>query len=84
MREIEMAYRGPTLIRWRKAILSPPFQSIKGLKLLDTEAEHFLKVLRHERAGVSTNVQLRILHNRALALGWLLNPAIKGGRKMRQ
>jgi len=33
-------------------------------------------VLTHDRAGVSTNVQLRILHNRSLYLGWLLHPAL--------
>ena len=76
MEEIERSYQGPTLVRWRKVMISAPFQSLKGRPLLETESDQFLKVLRHEAAGVSTNVQLRILHNRALALGWLLTPVL--------
>lgn len=41
-----------------------------------TEANHLLAVLDHKKAGVSTNVWLRILHNRALDLGWLLSPVM--------
>ncbi len=89
MEEIEQGYQGPTLLRWRKVMISPPFQSLKKQPLLETEAHHFLKVLRHPAAGVSTNVQLRILHNRALALGWLLTsvlsraawPKVRYGKK---
>ncbi|HEY8965544.1 MAG TPA: tyrosine-type recombinase/integrase [Candidatus Methylacidiphilales bacterium] len=76
MDELEHHYAGPTLQRWKKIVISPPFSLIRNLRLLETESEHFLKVLRHERSGVSTNVQLRTLHNRALALGWLLTPAL--------
>ncbi len=76
MRDLEESYSGPTLVRWRKVMISAPFQSLKKMQVLDTEADHFLKVLRHEKAGVSANVQLRILHNRALDLGWLLNPVL--------
>jgi len=76
MEEIEHRYQGPTLLRWRKVMISLPFQSLKKQPLLETEAHHFLDVLRHSAAGVSTNVQLRILHNRALALGWLLTPVL--------
>src|ERR1700690_3393352 len=44
--------------------------------IYQTEATHFLEILNHEKAGVSTNVWLRILHNRALDLGWLLAPVM--------
>jgi integrase len=44
--------------------------------IYQTEATHFLAVLNHKKAGVSTNVWLRILHNRALDLGWLLAPVM--------
>jgi hypothetical protein len=47
-----------------------------NLPLYQTEAVHILAVLDHKKAGVSTNVWLRILHNRALDLGWLLAPAL--------
>ena len=45
-----------------------------NLPIYLTEAAHFLAVLDHKKAGTSTNVWLRILHNRALDTGWLLNP----------
>jgi hypothetical protein len=37
---------------------------------------HFLKTMRHPRAGSSTNKWMRIVHNRALDLGWLLAPVL--------
>ena len=36
----------------------------------------FLAVLNHPEAGVSTNVFLRILHNRAVDLAWIVQPVI--------
>jgi integrase len=44
--------------------------------LVETEAAHFLSVLRHPRAGTAVHKWLRILHNRALDLGWLLSPVL--------
>jgi hypothetical protein len=52
-------------------------QILINLPLYQSEAVHFLAVLDHKQAGVSTNVWLRILHNRALDLGWLLSPVLK-------
>jgi hypothetical protein len=66
MDEMAIGYKGPTRVRWSKVISSPPFRLIAPLPLLNTDSTHFLAVLRHPRAGVSTNVWLRILHNRAL------------------
>src|SRR5450631_2855072 len=49
---------------------------LENLPIYQTEATQLLAVLDHKKAGVSTNVWLRILHNRALDLGWLLAPVI--------
>ncbi|MCE0498938.1 MAG: hypothetical protein LV481_13440 [Methylacidiphilales bacterium] len=59
-----------TLRRARMAYKSKPFDKIRNKKLVKTVSEDFLKVLK---AGeTSTNVWLRILHNTALKLDWLL------------
>jgi hypothetical protein len=76
MKEMEQAYSGPTLARWRTQIKSVPFQGLRKLPLLHTESSHFLAVLRHPRAGTSAQKWLRILHNRALDLGWILAPVM--------
>jgi integrase len=69
-------YSGPTATRWRKFQISAPMRMLANLPIYLTEATHLLAVLDHKRAGVSTNVWLRILHNRALDLGWLLAPVM--------
>lgn len=66
----------PALKRWRKACNSEPFRLIAPLRLIETESAHILAVLRHKKAGPSTNTWLRILHNYALDMGWLLAPAL--------
>jgi integrase len=76
MANMEAEYQGSTLKRWRKVIKSKPFQILNNIPLLNTEASHFLEVLGHPRAGNSTNKWLRILHNRALNLGWIFNPVL--------
>ena len=76
MDDMAIGYKGATRVRWAKVISSPPFRVIAPLPLLNTEGSHSLAVLRHPRAGVSTNVWLRILHNRALDMGWLLAPVL--------
>jgi hypothetical protein len=76
MEEMELSYHGPTLKRWRTQMKSAPFQPLHKLKLLETDGTHFLGVLRHPRAGSSAHKWLRILHNRALDLGWLLTPVL--------
>ena len=76
MNEMLLGYAGNTRIRFQKVVNSAPFEILAPLPLLSTESTHFLSVLRHPKAGVSTNVWLRILHNRALNLGWLLAPVL--------
>jgi hypothetical protein len=74
--DMELSYHGPTLKRWRTQMSCAPFQVLRKLKLLETDGTHFLSVLRHPRAGTSAHKWLRILHNRALDLGWLLTPVL--------
>ncbi len=50
------------------------FDAIRNLQLLDTRAEHFLRVL--ESGSLSTNSYLRRFHNFALDLGWLPWPVL--------
>ena len=74
---VAQGYQGSTANRWRKFAKSAPLKILINLPLYQSEAVHFLAVLDHKKAGVSTNVWLRILHNRALDLGWLLSPVLK-------
>jgi len=76
MKDMEQAYTGPTLARWQRQMKCVPFQPLRKLPLLHSESSHFLAVLRHPRAGTSTHKWLRILHNRALDLGWILTPVM--------
>jgi integrase len=82
---VKHTYEGPTKARWEKFIRSEPVQGVLETKLIQTTSCHFLAVLNHPEAGVSTNVFLRILHNRALDLGWIVQPVIakKGWPKIR-
>jgi integrase len=69
-------YVGPTAVRWGKFRRSAPMRMLENLPIYLTESTHLLAVLEHRKAGVSTNVWLRILHNRAIDLGWLLAPVM--------
>lgn len=73
---IDAAYEGSTKKRFAKFVKSTPMAALRKVKLIETTADDMLAVLTHKKAGVSTNVQLRILHNRALDLGWLLQRAL--------
>ncbi len=50
------------------------FESIRNLAVLETQAEHFSKVL--EVGSVSTNIYLRRTHNFAMGMGWLAWPEL--------
>lgn len=69
---IDGSYEGSTKERFQKFLRSAPVKPLMNLKLVETSSSHFLKVFAHPKAGVSANVQLRILHNRALDLEWIL------------
>jgi integrase len=73
---LAQSYEGATAVRWKKFAKSEPLKLLVNLPLYQTEGVHFLAILNHHKAGVSTNVWLRILHNRALDLGWQLTPVL--------
>lgn len=72
--EIIKTKQGSTQYRWQTAAKDPAFDGIRKVKLLETQAEHFLRVL--EKGTVSTNVHLRKLHNFCLDMSWLPWPVI--------
>ncbi len=74
MEEIVKFKQGSTLQRWQTAIRDKAFDSIRDLALLETQAEHLLRVL--EKGTVSTNVHLRKLHNFCMDMNWLPWPVI--------
>jgi hypothetical protein len=63
--------KGDTHRRWATAVKDENFESILDLALLETNADHFLKVLADGK--VSSNIYLRRIHNFARAMDWLLN-----------
>jgi integrase len=74
MNEMTMTKIGPTLERYERAMLDKAFDMIRELPILETRAEHFLKVLRS--GTVATNVYLRRIHNFALDMTWLPWPIL--------
>ena len=74
MDEIPKLKYGDTQHRWHTAIKDKAFDSIRDRVVLETQAEHFLKVL--ENNLVSTNVFLRRIHNSALDMNWLPWPIL--------
>jgi len=76
LKDIEQTYHGNTKDRWQRFAKSRPLELIRAIPLAYTEASHLLAVLRHPKAGTSTNVWLRRLHNYAMNLGWLLAPVL--------
>ena len=74
MDEIPKFKTGETHARWLVAIKDKAFDSLRELVVLQTQADHFLKVL--EKGSVSTNVYLRRIHNFALDMSWLPWPVL--------
>jgi integrase len=69
LEEIIKLKSGATQYRWRTAAKDKAFDLIRSRLLIETQAEHFLEVLK--KGTVSTNVHLRKLHNFALDMNWL-------------
>ncbi len=69
MEKLAKTKRGATDERWQYVIRDKAFDLIRNLPILETQAEHFLKVL--QVGTISTNVFLRRIHNFALDVGWL-------------
>jgi integrase len=74
MAEITKLKHGPTQQRWAVASKDQAFDLIRDLRVFETHADHFLRVL--ERGRVATNVFLRRVHNFALDMGWLPWPVL--------
>jgi hypothetical protein len=69
LNEIITLKSGPTQYRWQTAAKDKAFDLIRARLLIETQAEHFLEVLK--RGTISTNVHLRKMHNFALNMNWL-------------
>jgi integrase len=74
MDEIPKLKKGNTRSRWLTAIKDKAMDSVRNLVVLETHAEHFLKVL--ENGSVCTNIYLRRIHNFALDMNWLPWPVL--------
>ena len=74
MDETAKTKNGPTHERWTRAMRDKAFDSIRALPVLETRAEHFLRVL--EIGTVCTNIFLRRLQNFALDMSWLPWPVL--------
>lgn len=74
MAELVQLKQGKNQQRWLTAIKEKSFDSIRQLAILETRAEHFLRVLNI--GTVSTNSYLRRLHNFALDMDWLPWPVL--------
>jgi integrase len=69
LEEIIQIKSGPTQARWKSAAKDKAYNLIRDRILIETQAEHFLEVLR--TGTVSTNAFLRKIHNFALDMNWL-------------
>jgi hypothetical protein len=74
MDEIPKLKTGETKNRWFTAIKEHAFDSIRDRVMLETQPEHFLKVL--ENGSVCTNIYLRRIHNFAMDMSWLPWPVV--------
>jgi integrase len=74
MNEIVKTKQGETQRRWLTAAKQKPFDTIRSVTILETQADQFIKVL--QTGTVSTNIYLRRLHNFALDMNWLSWPVI--------
>jgi hypothetical protein len=74
MDQMASAKSGETLRRWQSAMRDEAFNLIRPRKLIETNAEHFLAVLKS--GSVSTNMFLRRLHNFAMNMHWLPLPVL--------
>jgi len=74
MNEITKAKEGTTHAFYVRAFKQEAFDSIRALPIVQTRPEHFMRVF--EAGTVSTNKNLRRLHNFALAMTWLPWPIL--------
>jgi integrase len=69
MDAVAQTKKGDTRLRWERAMRETPFDDIRHLKLVETQPDHFLRML--SAGTVCTNIFLRRLHNFALDMDWL-------------
>ncbi len=74
MDEMTKTKTGTTRIRQERAMKDEAFDLIRNLPILETNAQHFLRVL--DAGSVATNVFLRRIHNFALDMNWLPWPVL--------
>ena len=74
MNQIQMRGRESTKDRYRGALKSTAFDSIRTKKLIETNAQDFLVILDDDRTSVAH--YLKRIHNYALNLGWLAKPVL--------
>ncbi len=74
MDEYQRHGRDTTQQRVARAFASAPFAALVKRRVVETNSEDFLRVLR--AGGTSTNNYLRGIHNLALNLGWLAWPIL--------
>jgi len=74
MEKIISLKTGPTRERYEYAFMEKAFDSLRHRKLLQTNSEHFLTVLK--AGSVATNVFLRRTHNFAIGMHWLPWPVL--------
>jgi len=74
MDQMQTHGKASTQVRCARAMKSAAFERLSELKLIETTAEDFLRVLNGGK--VSVNHYLRRLHNLALGLGWLTMPVL--------
>ncbi|MBI3852679.1 MAG: hypothetical protein HY298_20685 [Verrucomicrobia bacterium] len=74
MTEMAKTKKGATRARWERAMREKPFDFIRDTKLIETQSEHFLRIL--SIGTISTNVFLRRLHNFAFGMDWIVKAII--------
>jgi hypothetical protein len=74
MAEFIKTKSGSNRTRSERAILERFFDSLRNQPIIETRAEHFLRVL--QAGSVSTNNYLRRFHTFALDMGWLPWPVL--------
>ena len=70
----EQFEQGSTQTRWLSAVRDEALDPLREIVLLETRAEHFLKVLKE--GSVSTNCHLQRIQRFALDMGWLPWPVL--------
>ena len=68
------AKHGTTQKYYERAFTQKAFDLIRDMTIVQTRPEHFIQVM--EAGTVSTNKNLRIVHNFALGMGWLPWPIL--------